>query len=358
MKTGVTRRTASKIALAGLVTAQSSSTYAQGGTGPTARRVDADPNTIIAVAVGTPDNDHPITDPNNLGEVRPYIPGLVKGLEEKGFTLGSGYNILYRERPVNQLDDPDTFKADGAVKPIIFCMSTSVVGAAKTYTEASDKPVVAVVSDPKREQVYRRTNICGISARRSQTARECFEDFLATVPTLEQVYVLHKPNYNPSDDALKRIEKAAREAGVTITKSPVTDSGDIDTEAAKWTPRTKTQPATRGVLILPVDVLLGNALKIIRLAQAKFLPTFFPITDWVKPTSTSTNPSALGGYGASQYRCGQLMAERVAHIWTNWGTANQIPNPRWKFVSTIEWVTSPAAATYLGITLPDDVPTV
>jgi hypothetical protein len=344
MKTGVTRRTASKMALAGLVTAKSPSTYAQDAT---ATQTRTEPNTLIAVAVG-PINDHTIDDASNLGQVRPYIKGLVMGLKEKGFTLGDKYKILYRERPVGGLDE-DTFKADNQIKPVIFCMSTSVVGAAKTYNELT--PVVAIVSDPKREQVHRRTNICGISGRRSQTARECFESFLATVPELEEIYVLHKNGYNPSEDALQRIQKAAKGV-VKITPNAITSSSDIGMAAGTWNERTKTQKATKGVLVLPVDVLLGAAEQIIGLAQDKYLPTFFPVTDWVKPTT----PSALGGYGASQYRCGELMAKAVAHIWENYDSANRIPDPRWEFISTMEWVTSPAAAEYLGITLPDDVP--
>jgi ABC-type uncharacterized transport system substrate-binding protein len=298
------------------------------------------PKTIVAVAIGDPANDKIITSATGLTGVRPYIPGLIQGLTN--FQIGRDYEIVYRERAVANLGGAFTVNP-APTDPVIFCMSTTVVKAAQAFTTTI--PVVGVVSDPGREGVASAQNICGVSAQRSQKSRDCLDNFLKTVPSLTEVRVLHKPGYNPSDEALQHIQHPP--PPVTVVVVPIQTRADLDRELANLPTRNLSQPATIGVLVLPVDVCFGAAPTIIDVAQnQKHLPTFFPVTDWVKPAL----PSALGGSGVPQHKSGELMAERVDLIWTN----HSIPNPRWRDApgSASEWRVSRAAATALNITLP------
>ena len=59
---------------------------------------------ILAVAVG-PQRDLIIRANSGLGEVRPYITGLIDGLAGRKRMLGTDYEIDYREREQQHLED-------------------------------------------------------------------------------------------------------------------------------------------------------------------------------------------------------------------------------------------------------------
>jgi ABC-type uncharacterized transport system substrate-binding protein len=230
---------------------------------------------------------------------------------------------------------------------LIFAMSTTALRAAKGVTAAT--PIVfASVSDHKADGFARRGNATGVSARRSQTAGECLERFLATVPSLKEVRVLYKPGYAPGERALKLVKAAAKKRKVAVKPVPVTSRHEIEKRISAMPKRNPKRPPDIGVFVLPVDLCLGAAALIIELAQGrKNLPTFFPITDWVKPNL----PSALGGYGVPQHRCGELAALHVDQIL--WGNAKasslavtEAPG------DAFEWVVSKAAARALNIDIP------
>jgi hypothetical protein len=309
---------------------------------------------IVAVAIAETPRTITIKQENDMKQVRPYIPGLYQGLKSRGLTLGPDYQIIYRECPIDQLSAADTFSVDNPAypvdnptDPIIFCMSTTVVRAALEFTRTMTPPIpiVGVVSNPGREGFAKVEHICGISARRSQTAGECFSRFLDTVPSLKTVYVLHKPNYPPSDEAIRLIDKA-KPPGITVPKLNFQNYAEL-IGALKSLPTGN--PAEQGILVLPVDIAFGSSVEIIDWARTKKLPCFFPITDWV----SKTLPSALGGYGVSQTECGRLMAERVEYIWSH---KNTTPPKRWSSAPSIEWLASAAAAADLKIELSEFAP--
>jgi ABC-type uncharacterized transport system substrate-binding protein len=270
---------------------------------------------ILAVAVG-PQRDVLIRAKDGLSDVRPYIAGLVEGLANLKRELGTDYVIDYREREPDQLEDSED--AASAFKPtaesqhdLIFPMSTTALRAAKGITDDSIPIVFPSVSDHKADGIARRGNATGISARRSQTAGECFERFLASVSTLKEVCVLYKPGYDPAERALKLVKAAARTRKVIVKPVPVTSRREIEKKVSALPKRNLKKPAETGVLVLPVDLCLSAAPLIIELAQGrKNIPVFFPITDWVRPE----HPSAFGGYGVPQHLCGELAAEHVDQI--------------------------------------------
>jgi ABC-type uncharacterized transport system substrate-binding protein len=306
---------------------------------------------ILAVAVG-PQKDVLIRAKGDLGGVRPYIEGLVNGLASLKHELGSDFEIDYREREHLDLETgpgaANAFKANSETPhDVIFAMSTTVVRAANGVGKSI--PIVfPAVSDHKAEGFHRSGNVTGISPRRSQTAGECFERFLATVPTLKEVRVLHRPTYAPGERALKLVKAAAKKRKVTVTPVAVNSHQDLKKKLSALPKRNPEKPAKLGVLVLPVDLFFSAAPMIIDLAQGqKNLPTSFPVTDWVKPRL----PSALGGYGVPQRRCGELAAEHVAHIL--WG-GSEAGRPKVKDAhdDTFEWVVSSAAAKALNIKIP------
>lgn len=303
---------------------------------------------ILAVAVGT-ERDRSIRARGGVNDVRPYIEGLVDGLAQRGHQLGTDYEIDYRERP--HLD----FKRGLGVEifttgdhDLIFAMSTTVAHLAQSAAEGT-MPIVSVVSDPKAEHLNRKRNLTGISARRSQTADQCFERFLATVPTLKRVFVMNKPGYGPSDRAMKLVKAVAKKRGVTITSLSIKDFQTIERKIAALPKRDPAKPAVTGLFVLPIDACIAWGRQIIDTVQVgKNIPTFFPITDFVTPNSSS----ALGAHGVPQRKCGELMSDYVDQIlW-------QGKNPASLRVAMadddmFEWVISGAAAKSLNIKVPN-----
>jgi ABC-type uncharacterized transport system substrate-binding protein len=275
---------------------------------------------ILAVAVG-PHRDLVISAKGDLSTVRPYIAGLVNGLIDYKRELGTDYVIDYREREPHQLEDEEHAETAFRVlaetpHQLVFAMSTTALQAAKGVTNDTVPIVFPSVSDHKADGLLRRGNATGVSARRSQTAGECFARFLASVPTLKEVRVLTKPGYYPAERALKLVKTVAKKHKITIKEIAVTSRGDIEKKLSAMAKRDLKKPAEAGLLVLPVDLCLGAAPLIIELAQGrKNIPVFFPVTDWVRATA----PSAFGGYGVPQHRCGKLAAEHVDQIL--WGSA-------------------------------------
>jgi ABC-type uncharacterized transport system substrate-binding protein len=303
---------------------------------------------ILAVAIG-PERDMTISGSLAPGEVRPYIEGLIDGLAKYGHQAGQDYDIEYRERP--SLDAKggqlaNTFSLNGAPPDCIFGMSTSVVRAANGA--ASKSPIVGVVSDRRAEGFGKAKRITGISARRSQTAGQCLEFFLATVPTIKRLFVLHKPKYKPSERSLKLVSKVAKKHGVAVKTIAIRSHLDVEKKLQTLPQRNPSKPADAGVLVLPVDTSIGAASTIAQIAQEqKKLPVFFSITDVVNSKASSP----LGGHGVPQKLCGMLMADYVEKI--VWQGADPAKLKVTEATDDMfEWVISKAAADSLNIKLP------
>jgi ABC-type uncharacterized transport system substrate-binding protein len=302
---------------------------------------------ILAVAVG-PEKDVPIRAKSDLDGVRPYIEGLIEGLGRLGRQLGTDFVIDYSQCWNEHVESGDAFKAKEKNHDLIYAMSTTVVRAARAHT--TEIPIVfSNVSDHGAERFVKKGNATGVSARRSQTAGECFERFLATVPTLKEVCVLHKVGYDPSDRALKLVKASQKKRykDVKIRTLEVKSHQDIKRQLSALPKRNLKKPAEMGIFVLPVDLFFGTAPMIIDLAQRKNHPTFFTVTDWVKPEL----PSALGGYGVPQHKCGELTAGHVNQILWEGKIAGNLSVMDAKD-DAFEWVVSSAAAKALNIKVP------
>ena len=300
---------------------------------------------ILAMAIG-PSRDLSISPNIADGDVRPYIQGLVEGLAKYGHQVGTDYEIDYRERPTLDPKDKGLSEAFGnGSHNLIFGMSTTVVRAAKAAVPSV--PIVGVVSDRKAEGLG-KAKITGISARRSQTAGECLQHFVATVPTLRVVHVLHKKGYGPSERGLKLVKAAAKKRGVAVKPVAIKTAEDALKKIAAMPKRDPKKPAVAGLLVLPVDSCLGAARQIIEAAQgSKNIPAFFPVTDFVTPKSSS----ALGGHGVPQRQCGIMMAEYVEKILWHGADPGSL-KVKEADDDMFEWVVSEAAAKSLNIKLP------
>ena len=317
----------------------------------------AETKTILAVAVG-PQKDRTISDENSLGDVRPYIRGLIAGLTKFGHRIGADYVITYREREDVSSANAGAFTVNGGSQGglVIFGMSTTVVQAAAAQTEGI--PILGVVSDPQAEGIDKWVHVCGVSGRRSQTAGDCCERFLDTVPSLKEIRALHKPGYGPSERSLALVKAAAAKRGVNVRAVPVGSRQDIERALSAMPARELSTPPEIGVQVLPVDVCLGAAPLIIDLAQErKKVPVFFPIPDWVKPAL----PSALGAYGIAQHKCGELSAACVDDIlWKGQHPTSMHAHLRFRESpdDSLVWVVSKAAARALNIDLGSKVPVI
>jgi ABC-type uncharacterized transport system substrate-binding protein len=300
--------------------------------------------TILAVAVGNSNSSSPskvIKDgsPATLQGVRPYIGGVIDRLHSFGYDIGDAnyYVIDYRQCAEAQLPQNFTVKAGLPPSYVILGMSKTVVDAAANFT--STIPIIGMAST----HTGYPNNVCGVSARRSQIGRQYYDRFLATVPNLQTsggtVHILSRHGYPPSDSALQSIMQGAHP--VPIQDKPVAAPyGDAEIQSV-----INGIAGTGGLLVLPVDYFFAAAGTIIATAQAKLLPDFWPVTDWVQHNL----PSALAGYGVSQFRCGQLLGDKINDIFNN-----NTPSPRWTEVISAQnysWVGSDAAAANLKIAL-------
>lgn len=298
---------------------------------------------IAAVAIGDSGPAQRITAAIGADTpgVRNYVPGLITELSNRGIQIGTDYVIDYRERKESDLKTPIGRNEAFAGSDLIYCMSTTVVGAAQTFT--ATVPIVGIVSDHTAEGFDGSANICGVSARRHQKATDCFRSFLNAVPGLTEVILLHKPEYNPSEQARAHITDEALRRGFNPPNIIQASTPDELNRVLNSQLPTST---TTGLVVLPADLFFGCASRIIAAAQNKLATCFFA-PDWVK----ANLPSAVCGYGVSQLNCGTLLAERVHYIWTH---NNAIPNdPRFTEAGddVFEWYASDAAAAAAGVDL-------
>jgi hypothetical protein len=303
--------------------------------------------TILAVAVGDRGKSEPIFTEDKLAGKRPYIQGIINKLKTitlpgstKKYALGDDYVIDYREFAPDQLDGRDSFKPDPNLPTnvVILAMSTTVAWSASRHENA--RPIIAIVSNAKDVGIY-ADNVCGVSGKRSQYGRDYYEKFVATIanPALTKVYVLVKEGYPPCLDALRQIEKSNVGPGPTVVNVP--NASDIESTIVNL------DKNSGGLLVLPADWFFAEPQHITDVARLQQLPDFWPVTDWVN----SSDSSAIGGYGVSQQRCGELLGEQIAEVWKN--GVPKGAGKRWLFVkdSDREWKASKNAADSLNITL-------
>ena len=298
--------------------------------------------TILAMAVG-PQKDVIIDSTAKLADARPYVAGLVKALKRK---LGTDYKIDYRERELHQLaPGSEAAKAFKSAEPnkLVFAMSSTVVLAAESLSPPP--PIIwPSVSDWMLDKI-KKENSTGVSARRTQSAGDCLLRFMATVPTLETVHVLHNPGYPPSDRALALVQRVANTRNVSVRVLSVQSASEIKAKLATLRSRDTREPAFEGVLPLPIDVCFGAAKMIIHEAQEnKKIPVFLATTDLVRHEL----PSALGGFGVSQHRCGELAADFVDQVVFANRKPAELPMKQ-VAIGDFEWIVSAAAANDLNI---------
>lgn len=306
------------------------------------KRKAAAVKTILAVAIANTATSRTISDsrPASLAGVRPYITGLIQRLDIRGYEIGPHYVIAYRESPAAGLDA--IFPAVLPANPpdAVLCMSKTVLDKVSNTAAWDTVKIAGIVSVP-----LNRPNICGIDGQRQQIGRDYYDKLLAALPSLPQsaanrVHVLHVPGYPPSDESLRLINQGPRPVPVNVVS--VANPTDANIIAA-----INAITAPGALLVLPVDTFFGSATAIIATARAKSLPDFWPVTDWVRHSNNPTK-SAVGGYGVPQVLCGELLADRIAHVWTN----GSMPNPAFIKVNTrddVVWAVSDAAATEAGV---------
>lgn len=296
--------------------------------------------TILAVAVGAGRTK------------RPYIPGLVDGLERLGQKLDVDYKIVYMEAEPESLKKVIATALKESKPEVIFPMSTTAVEAAMTLSK--DVPIVfPSISDPLADKFIRSyarpgKNATGVRALRTQTSPDCLELFKATVPSLQKVFGLYHERYDPATRAFPGLRQAAKRARVVFKPLPVKQRGQIVPTLEKLAQTGPPGEARVGVLVLPDDVMLSAWDLIIGTAQDKRrIPTFFPITDWVK----GNPPSALGGFGVPQRACGEATAPYVHQIFGG-VSPGDLPV---RIVGRFEWAINRSVAAQLKIEVPDHV---
>ena len=311
---------------------------------------------ILAVAVGQGADTNAsavargVIGTKHSKEVRPYVAGLISGLDKLGLKPGTDFEIDYAT------GEPKTLKklvqaAIAEHRPdAMFAMSTTAVKVAMSVTK--DIPIVfPSISDPVEDGIAKSCpvpgmNATGIRSLRRQSAHEGLELFKTTVPSLRTIYALHKPAYGPATRALAALKKAAKRAKVAFKPVTVRSHKDI---AKALDGIAQSGPAGSpqvGVMVMPDDLVLSASRYIAETGFEKKLPTFLPVTDWVRDGS-----SALAGYGVPQHSGGEQAAAYM-HKVLNGVPAKHLPIRR---AGGFEWAVNNKIAKALGLALPAHV---
>jgi putative ABC transport system substrate-binding protein len=306
---------------------------------------------ILAVAVG---RDAEVTrgvhGTGHGKELRPYVAGLISGLQRLGLNPGKDFEIDY------VTGDPKSLKkvvqkAVAEHKPdAMFAMSTTAVKAAMSVSK--EIPIVfPSISDPVEDGVAKSCSVPGMNATgirslRRQSVHEGLELFKMTVPSLKTVYALHKPAYGPATRALTAVRKAAKKAKVAFKSVTVNSHKDIAKALAKISQAGAAGSPQVGIMIMPDDLVLSAWRQIAETGQEKKIPTFYPVTDWVREGSY-----ALAGYGVPQHTGGEAAAPYMRKV-LDGVPAKSLPIRR---AGGFEWAVNRSVAKALGITLPEHV---
>jgi putative ABC transport system substrate-binding protein len=312
---------------------------------------------ILAVAVGPgADTNASAVARNVIGtrhdkeKMRPYVAGLISGLERAGLKAGADFEIDYATAEPAKLAKL-VKAAIGEYKPdAMFAMSTTAVKAAMSASK--DIPIIfPSISDPVEDGVAKSCavpgkNATGIRSMRRQSVHEGLELLKATVPSLRTIYALHKPSYGPAVRALKDAKDAAKRLRVAFKPVTVRSHKDIAKELDRIAQAGAAGSPQVGVMVMPDDLVLSAWRDIAATAQNKKIPAFFPVTDWVREGS-----NAFAGYGVPQYAGGEAAAAYMRKV-LDGAAAKHLPIRR---AGGFEWAVNRTVATALGITLPEHV---
>jgi len=283
-------------------------------------------------------------------EMRPYVAGLVSGLEKRGLKPGTDFEIDYATA------EPKALKklvqaAIAEHKPdAMFAMSTTAVKVAMSVSK--DIPIVfPSISDPVEDGVAKSCSVPGLNATgirsmRRQSAHEGLELFKMMVPSLKTIYGLHKPAYGPATRALTAVRKAAKKAKVAFKPVTVRSHKDIAKALDRIAQSGPAGSPQIGVMVMPDDLVLSAWRQIADAGQQKKLPTFYPVTDWVRDGS-----NALAGFGVPQHAGGEQAAAYMRKV-LDGVPAKLLPIRR---AGGFEWAVNRSVAKALGLTLPDIV---
>jgi ABC-type uncharacterized transport system substrate-binding protein len=159
--------------------------------------------------------------------------------------------------------------------------------------------------------------------------------------------VLHTNEHDISENALERVKRAAIKHGVEPKAVLARSHPDLLEQLSKL-PGRGAGSATIGVHVLPVDLFFGATHEIIKGVQKeKKLPAFFSTTDWVADDCGG----AFGGYGVTQYRCGERTAGHVHQI-LRASPGAKLPTTIEAIETDFEWAVSSSAAKALDIPKP------
>ena len=185
--------------------------------------------TIGILGFGSP--EHPA--------IRLNLAGLREGLAEAGFV--EGQNVLFEYRWAH--DDAarlPALAADLGVKPVDVIVTEGGLPTAHAAKAATDTvPVVFHTSDAIAEGLVTNLarpggNLTGISFFAPELVLKEFELLLDLLPGAKSVGVLVVPKNMIADPALRQIEQAAQDRGVTLHFSSADTASDVEMAFANF----------------------------------------------------------------------------------------------------------------------------
>ncbi len=265
------------------------------------KKASSAPASIVAIAIGDPNNSRTIDSIFGLANpkpCRPYIAGMVDQLmkESTPLILGVDYVIDYQEC----FESGETFNTVTADTALILCMSTPVMNAAVTFAN-NEIPIVGVTSNTNAFA----GNVCGVNAQRTNNPYATyyihFRDSLGA----------HPPTITLLNRTGSPVSELCKNGILQHVAAPVAEvdfpTGDDPTQPI--VDAINKVPPNIGLLVLPVDVFFGFSDTIITAAASLNLTVFWPAEEFAKHGQPH--------YGSSQVQCGQKFGDQVAYILPN-----------------------------------------
>jgi hypothetical protein len=260
------------------------------------RKASSAPPSILAVAIGDPNNSRTIDSIFGLSypnPCRPYVAGMVDQLMKQSTPriLGVDYVIDYQEC----FEGSEAFTANPA---LILCMSTPVMKAAVAFT--NQVPIVGVTSNPGDFP----GNVCGVNAQRTNNPYATYYVHFKNKLSGGQTITLLNRTQNLVSEACKNGILQHVDVPVAEVDFP---TGDDPTQPI--VNAINTVPVNSGLLVLPVDVFFGFYDTINTTAASRNLTVFWPAEEFAHHGQPH--------FGSSQVACGQIFGDQVAYILSN-----------------------------------------
>ena len=271
--------------------------------------------------------------------------GVLKGLAEKGFTVGKNLTVEYQTANGNmptQQQIAKKFVGDGADVLVAITTPTSQAMASAT----KDIPIVFVtVTDPVKAKLIPQFkapggNVTGVSDAAPIAAQ--LKLFRELVPNLKRIGFVYNPGLDSSNATLEWMREQAKPLGITVVESAAPTTNEV-------IPATKKLIGNVDAIYVPNDTTVVAALEtVVKVGQEMKTPVFTGETRGV-------DRGAVASVGLDYVEVGRLAGHMVADILNGKKPGEIDAVLAYEKLPKFNVVVNKGSAAAMGVTIPDSV---